>query len=873
MELLSASGMIQRVELGPMSLEEIRTLAMSRLGFPAPASLVDFLWEQAGGNPGRTDELLRACARQGAIVEHDDHLGVRAERFADVVAEVAGNHLSLVESLSTAARNVLAALAVSGTPMTVAELGRVALSSGKHEIAELIRATVVQWGDDDRLVVHPPSLARSIRSSLDPLVRESIHRALADLPGSSARRRFHHLGACHEVAGALAAAEQAFSEDSEPRLAAAAALLAETANPSVAARWRARAAHAYRSGGSYKEAVQHLVRQLDLETDPRSRSAAWVALSTALLRSGQVREVPEAVDRALAEPPEKSDQARLLANRAAAWALLGERNASLRDADDALALAGEARDELGAAMASDVHVRFAMVDGRFDDAERWAARSADAYRVADNAPGTIRALGMQMRIALSRGAPDHAEVLGNQAIAMARQCANRLPLVEQLLQHAIVLAESGQWLRAMPPVVEARRLAIEDGRPIEAATATAHLAQLEGLLGNARAASRHARRAVRLASRFQPGIVPYAWRSLAQAERIRGRLVPALTAANRALVNGAAHGGAEEMRWCRIEYGRVCATAGRWAEAESAWNEALPVGNDWGASGAMITALAARAALRRSDRTLAETRSAAVGQWLSTNRSPLAAAHAALLDAEIALTRSPSEGLKAAEAALDAFSQLPAPADRARAIVDMAQLVPLSGAVGAVFSGWLDQAERTFERLGNHLLRERALSIHVDCLKSSHRVVHRDTGLIERVSWLVGSITDLDELTRRAMRAAVEQLGAERGVLLLIDPESGELTPVADYGAVEPATRNEAVRYSGRVVRHATEGGDSLLIVDTRRIRAQRRRASPICAFGRSCASRCSSMACLSAPSTSTIHAAPTHSSRLTEASSRDSRT
>jgi Nif-specific regulatory protein len=64
------------------------------------------------------------------------------------------------------------------------------------------------------------------------------------------------------------------------------------------------------------------------------------------------------------------------------------------------------------------------------------------------------------------------------------------------------------------------------------------------------------------------------------------------------------------------------------------------------------------------------------------------------------------------------------------------------------------------------------------------------------------------------MRMAVEQLDAERGVLLLTDPESGQLNPIAEYGALDTTTRNDAVGYSRRVVRRVTEGGGALLIGD-----------------------------------------------------------
>jgi Nif-specific regulatory protein len=64
------------------------------------------------------------------------------------------------------------------------------------------------------------------------------------------------------------------------------------------------------------------------------------------------------------------------------------------------------------------------------------------------------------------------------------------------------------------------------------------------------------------------------------------------------------------------------------------------------------------------------------------------------------------------------------------------------------------------------------------------------------------------------MQIAVEQLDAERGVLLLADPRDGSLVPVVEHGAVDAATRDQAVRYSRRVVERVARSGGSLLIGD-----------------------------------------------------------
>ena len=109
----------------------------------------------------------------------------------------------------------------------------------------------------------------------------------------------------------------------------------------------------------------------------------------------------------------------------------------------------------------------------------------------------------------------------------------------------------------------------------------------------------------------------------------------------------------------------------------------------------------------------------------------------------------------------------------------------------------------------------RALSLLVERLRTGQQptsVASADErGLIERVSWLIGSISDLRQLSQRAMRMVVEQLEAERGVLLMADRETGLLTVMAEEGVIDPATRQAAVGYSRRIVERVTESGGSVL--------------------------------------------------------------
>ena len=119
--------------------------------------------------------------------------------------------------------------------------------------------------------------------------------------------------------------------------------------------------------------------------------------------------------------------------------------------------------------------------------------------------------------------------------------------------------------------------------------------------------------------------------------------------------------------------------------------------------------------------------------------------------------------------------------------------------------------------MGDHRGRAAALVRLVDVLSdrpSAARAPARDRGLIDSVAWLLSSLSEPKELAQRAMKMAVDAMDAERGVLLQIDQESDRLIPIAEHGALDPSTRQEALGYSRRVVQRVTESGVGMVLGD-----------------------------------------------------------
>jgi Nif-specific regulatory protein len=120
------------------------------------------------------------------------------------------------------------------------------------------------------------------------------------------------------------------------------------------------------------------------------------------------------------------------------------------------------------------------------------------------------------------------------------------------------------------------------------------------------------------------------------------------------------------------------------------------------------------------------------------------------------------------------------------------------------------------ERLGDRRTRAEALERLVECQRRAAPAPARasDLDLVESVSRLLGSLSDPGEVARRAMEMAVNQFGAERGVLLLAAADGGDMVPMAEHGAVDAVARRDAVGYSRRVVARVRDSGGSLLITD-----------------------------------------------------------
>jgi Nif-specific regulatory protein len=119
---------------------------------------------------------------------------------------------------------------------------------------------------------------------------------------------------------------------------------------------------------------------------------------------------------------------------------------------------------------------------------------------------------------------------------------------------------------------------------------------------------------------------------------------------------------------------------------------------------------------------------------------------------------------------------------------------------------YLREAREIFERLG----MEEDLRKAKDVLKPS---VSKDLVGVYQISTIINSILDLRQLLDKIMDIAIDTLGAQRGVLILKDEETGELRMDVARG-VEREDIEDATLISESIVKDVASGGNPLLTTD-----------------------------------------------------------
>lgn len=823
-QLLIGSGVARHLPLRPLGEPAIARLISARLAHAAPSALVAHLWEQTRGHPGQTIELLRVAAMNGVLAEEDDGITVKSAALQALTSDCLTSFPTgaILEDLPPVAQAMAEGLALCGGAAQPELLEQIAPEHVLEGLHALRQAGLVIEGEEGELLLTPYSLGASLRARLSGSWRSELHRRILAFPRLSNKSRFGHaVGAGDSVAAITAAALALdFGAEPDPDFALRAALMAETADPGRAVRWYQLAADWSFASGQYADAVVPLSRAAELTGLEAERSVIHERLALARFRAGALGESRELVAMGLRQVVSTALRARLLTTQAALDSAAGEHAAELASAKQALELAGQSDDREAEGTAALTLAAAWLHSGDTAQAERAAVRASAAFRAHGAGPGSVRALVALGNVGRARGDLAQAEQHYREALILARSGGFRLAISEALANLGVVLTQSGKWRELRQLYLEALRVAVEDNRPAAAALALANLSQTYGQLGYARPALQRARAAVRLARAHALAYESFAWRTLAQAHRVGGRLASADRAARRALTLAFRRGPEEEIRWCRAELGFVLAEKGEWAEISGlcAVDPVAPAPPST-ASEAMLLSLAGRAALHRNLTGPAKTMLQQLRDWAAEHDAPALKAAALQLEAELHLSEGTvPKGIAKASQSLDLWRSLSARTQRAKAIMGFATLALRADPTErAPLREWLEFAVATFRATGSHRELERAQALLIEWLQRAPRrqaAAAEERQLMDLVWQLFHAMRDLPELGRRAITLLVQQLQAESGVVLLTDEEAGGYRVLAEHGAVDGRRWRRARRYSRKIVEEAIESGEAVLIKD-----------------------------------------------------------
>jgi DNA-binding CsgD family transcriptional regulator/tetratricopeptide (TPR) repeat protein len=458
-ELLSELGrrpIVTRIDLGPLTPDEVMRQLDAIAGAPVPAALAADLHERSGGNPFFVEELYAA-------------------RADGVPASISDAVLIRVDRLDRASRHPLELIAAAGGRLDHALLGAPA---GVH--AALDAGLVVREHDDRGIAFRHGLIGEVLYARLLPAERAERHRELAAALGldAPAAQRAHQ---CHRAglrAEALAASVEAGLEAAGAHAFAEAGAHFERAlelwDPAVElpldhVELLARAAQAARFAGADERALARCREAIAETTDPLRAARLYERLGEYHYWDDEAAlECYEQALRLLGDGP-SLERSRLLA--AEGHALMGLRRWS------------EARERCEAALDAGAgpRITLAVVLAFLGEAEAAEAYARDALELAETAEDTARAYLHLAEVQRVRG--DHPGAL--QTMGEGEAVAERLGLRGSFgrfmhVNAAVDLVRLGRWDEAALRLTGAGRM---DLSVTAAAMCHATAAQLHALRG------------------------------------------------------------------------------------------------------------------------------------------------------------------------------------------------------------------------------------------------------------------------------------------------------------------------------------------------------------------------------------------------------
>ncbi len=406
---------VARMQLRPLSLGGLNAVITQRLGQSLSRPAIVRIQEVSGGNPFYALELARAM--DGDV------------RSAEMPMPMTLSELvrARIGSLDESARDVLLAMACHAAP-TVELVSRATGMTAEDVVARLedVEGKGIVGIDGHRLRFAHPLLARGFYTDVTPARRRSMHRRLAEIVDElEIKARHLALAATHGDELTLMSLDEA-ADMARSRGAPAAA--AELLDMAIAL-----------GGGSPERRILSAAHHFDAGEPARARQ---------LLESTIAQLEPG---------PRRAEAFSLLA-------LVASLNDSFDEAADLLERSlDDVQNELAQRVATLVSLSFALVNaGRMDTAVQHIEDAVTGAAELGDPHALSQALGMRVMLHFMRGDGLDARSM-QRALDLEDQAADISAAFSPSVQHALLLAWTGELDRAYEEMLTIRRRCIDRG--------------------------------------------------------------------------------------------------------------------------------------------------------------------------------------------------------------------------------------------------------------------------------------------------------------------------------------------------------------------------------------------------------------------------
>jgi Nif-specific regulatory protein len=850
---------LSSIRLAPLDRGGTTLLVDACLGTAGlPATFYDWVHAQAEGSPALTQQLLRHLVEDHVLHFRDGEwkpsLAALA-RWASAPGGLEAMDWQRLTALPEPEREVLEAASVIAEPFDLELLAR--LLGQEPQVLYGRLATLRTEGALERLLESGGEVycfprrrfRQALYGSLDLGRRGVLHRRLAEIletrpePDAAGGERVaavaEHFWRAGEHGRALpylvAAAERATAVYGHAQAAAlycrAAEAAAERGEAAAAARLRMAQAEALSAGGSFVRALRVYHDLLRLpeaeEAGPGFLALVHVRKGRLHSRLGEHEAALESHERGLArssgpgsraaddgDEAQTSLEIELLQGKALALRDLAQWEAAFASAREALSRAGALRLERQRAQLLNTLGTIFSARGDWRRAGRLLRR---ALRVGERAGDEALCLTLRNNLGnvlWKTGDYEQALALYSRNLEHCERTRDPWGQIFALNNLGILECSRGNWRAALEPLTRSLEIKRRLGARGNEALALLNLGEVEEVLGNWQRAERHYARALKLLERSPEGAERFAaLAQLASLDRKRGRAADAERQARAALAGAERLGDRDLLAHCYHQLGLIEKDRESWETAAEHLGKALELVEATGTRQALarVHISLADLALRRTQIEHAAHHAAEARRRVEALGDRLARGKLLAVEARLAGLRDDVDGCERLFAeGVRLFEELETPYEYARSLYEWGlRTWNLDTALER-----LGRALVAFERLGAEN-EARRTSGAVERIREHQRSRAGRAGAdtLYEVVKVINSSLDLQQVLDRTMDLVLERLGAERGMIALLEPITRELelAVVRNLGQDDQA---EGRKLSESVVRKVIDSREPILAAD-----------------------------------------------------------